>query len=461
MRFDLKTNLAYGIGQAGDTIPYCMFYTFFIYFLTDNVGLSPALAGTISLLAVCWDGITDPIVGYLSDNMRNRYGRRRPWLLVSIFPLGITVFLLFAPFGDSPAYFLLVAILFWTLYTMYVIPYMSLGPELTTDYNGRNYVRMFNMIIGGLFMLICTSGPSAVQAWGVKYGFSDRDAWGISGAFFGLIAIVCGLVCWRATRGKESIQKGTPESKKKDSIFVTIKETFAIKAYRQLCSATFIIMIGMIVGSSTLVYLLVYNCDMTDAQQALYWIVYAVLYVIMVPIGSAVANKIGKKMAFICGQIITAAALIIIFIVGVSSFSMAVIYTAFYQFGSTVFWTNYLAFAYDVAEIDEYKNGKRREGSLCAIVSFAQKFGSAIGTYATGMLLTVFGYDSMAVEQTDNALRGICGLSCLAPAISCILAALIMVKYPVTREAYEKILEAVANRKMGRTVNEEPFKKCL
>ena len=77
------------------------------------------------------------------------------------------------------------------------------------------------------------------------------------------------------------------------------------------------------------------------------------------------------------------------------------------------------------------------------------------------MLLTVFGYDSMAVEQTDNALRGICGLSCLAPAISCILAALIMVKYPVTREAYEKILEAVANRKMGRTVNEEPFKKCL
>lgn len=72
MKIDFKTNAAYGIGQACDTIPYCMFYTFFIYFLTDNVGLSPMVAGAVSLIAVCWDGITDPIVGYLSDHSKNQ-----------------------------------------------------------------------------------------------------------------------------------------------------------------------------------------------------------------------------------------------------------------------------------------------------------------------------------------------------------------------------------------------------
>ena len=221
MKIDLRTNLAYGIGQAGDTIPYCMFYTFFLYFLTDNVGLSPMLAGTISLIAVCWDGITDPIVGYLSDHTRCRYGRRRPWLIASIFPLGIVVFLIFAPFGNSPVYFLLMAMLFWTLYTSYVIPYMSLGSELTTDYNGRNYVRMFNMIVGGLFMLLCTSGPSAVQAWGIEHGFSDRGAWGISGGIFGLLTIICGLICWMATRGKENtdLVEETEKAKQKGEEF--------------------------------------------------------------------------------------------------------------------------------------------------------------------------------------------------------------------------------------------------
>lgn len=461
MKIDLRTNLAYGIGQAGDTIPYCMFYTFFLYFLTDNVGLSPMLAGTISLLAVCWDGITDPIVGYLSDHTKCRYGRRRPWLIASIFPLGIVVFLIFAPFGNSPVYFLLMAMLFWTLYTSYVIPYMSLGSELTTDYNGRNYVRMFNMIVGGLFMLLCTSGPSAVQAWGIEHGFSDRDAWGISGGIFGVLTIICGLICWIATRGKEHTDIGAETKKTKESLFTVIKETFAIKPYRQLCVATFGFFIGVTIGSSALIYLLIYNCGMTDMQQALYWMIYAVVYVVMVPIGSALANKMGKKSAFLIGMIITSVALVITFIVGVTTFTAAVIMTVFYQFGSTVFWTNYLAFAYDVAEIDDYKNGKRREGSLCAIVSFAQKFGAAIGTYVTGSLLTVFGYNAMAVEQTGEALMGILGLSTIAPAIGGIFAIIIMARYPVTRELYDKIVKATIDKKAGKEVDETPFKHCL
>lgn len=461
MKVDLKTNLAYGIGQAGDTIPYCMFYTFFLFYLTDVVGLSPALGGLISLIAVCWDGITTPIVGYLSDHTRSKYGRRRPWMIAGIVPLALTVFLLFAPVSSSPVYYIIMAALFWTCYTVYVIPYMSLGSELTTDYNGRNYVRMFNMIVGGIFMLICTSGPTVVQAWGVEKGFGQRTAWGISGAIFGVVALVCGLICWNATRGKENVVIVDVPAENKESIFTVIKETMQIRAYRQLCGSTFIIMLGYIVASTAGVYLIVNNCGMSDAQQAVYWAVYAVVYVLMVPIGSAFANRFSKKAAFCIGELVTAAACIVFFITGISSFAMAVVYTVIIQFGSTVFWTNYIAFAYDVAEVDEYKNGKRRDGSLCAIVSFAQKFGSAIGTYVTGTLLTVIGYNAELVQQSAETLRGICGICTLAPLAGNIIAVLIMARYPISREAYDKIVAAIADKKAGKEIDETPFKHCL
>lgn len=467
MKPGIKNYLAYGVAQAGDTIPYCMFYTFFIYFLTDNVGLPPAVAGAVSLIAVCWDGITDPIVGFLTDHSKNPKGRRRPWMIKSILPLAIMVFLMFAPFEFSStaiatAYYVVIAAAFWTLYTTYVIPYMSLGAEITDDYKGRNYIRMSNMICGGLFMLLCTSGPYVVQAWGLEHGFTDRGAWGISGAVFGLIALAFGVIGWYFTKGTENpLTEEIIGTEEKEKITTVFKETFAIKPYRQLCLATFFFFIGNIAAGSAMVYLLDYNCALDASQNAAFWIVYAVAYTLLVPVGTALSNMMGKKKAFILGQSITIVLCIICFIVKIESFMGACVYITIFQFGATLFWTNYLAFAYDCAEIDEYKNGKRREGSLCAIVSFAQKFGSAIGTYTIGIMLTLVGYDAMAEVQTDAALTGILALCTLLPAAGALIGILFMAKYPVGPKEYDLVVQAIADKKDGKEVDETPFADCL
>lgn len=467
MKTGIKKYLAYGIAQAGDTVPYCMFYTFFIYFLTDNVGLPPAVAGAISLIAVCWDGITDPIVGFLTDHSRNPKGRRRPWMIKSIFPLTVTIFLMFAPFEFSSTvfatiYYVVIAATFWTLYTTYVIPYMSLGAEITADYKGRNYIRMFNMVCGGIYMLICTSGPYIVQAWGVEHGFSDRGAWGISGAVFGLMALILSIIGWYFTKGTENpLAEEIIEKEKKEGVFTVFKETFAIRPYRKLCLATFFFFIGNIAAGSAMVYLLSYNCGLDAAQNAAFWIVYAVAYTLLVPIGTGLSNLMGKKRAFIFGQTITIILCVICFIVKIDSFFGSCVYITVFQFGATLFWTNYLAFAYDCAEIDEYKNGKRREGSLCAIVSFAQKLGSAVGTYTIGIMLTIVGYDAMAEVQTAPALDGILALCTLLPAAGAFIAILFMLKYPVGPKEYELIVKAVEDKKAGKDVDEAPFAECL
>lgn len=459
----IGTYLAYGVGQAGDTIPYCMFYTFFVYFLTDVVGLAPSVAGLVTLIAIVWDGITDPIVGYLSDHTKHEAGRRRPWMIASIFPLGLIIFMLFAPINFSSTtiatvYYVVASALFWTLYTTYVIPYMSLGAEITDDYKGRNYIRMFNMIFGGLYMLLCTSGPTVVAGWSADLS----KGWGISGAIFGAITIILGVAGWYFTKGTETTVTETELSEeKRESVIVAIKETMQIRPYRKLCIATFLFFIGQIASGSALVYLLIYNCGMSDGQQALFWLIYAVAYTVMVPVGSALCNVMGKKKAFILGQSITVVLCIAFFIIGINSFLMSIIYISVFQFGSTLYWTTYLAFAYDCAEIDDYKNGKRREGSLCAIVSFAQKFGSAIGTYTVGMMLTFVGYDAMAEVQTASALTGILGLCTLLPAFSALCAIALMAKYPISPEKYDIILQAVKDKKEGKEVDETPFADCL
>ena len=193
----------------------------------------------------------------------------------------------------------------------------------------------------------------------------------------------------------------------------------------------------------------------------MFWLVYAVAYTVMVPIGSALCNLLGKKKAFILGQAISIILCVGFFVIGINTYIMSMDYIACFQFGATLYWTTYLAFAYDCAEIDEYRTGKRREGSLCSIVSFAQKFGSAIGTYTVGMMLTFVGYDAMADVQTDAALSGILGLCTLVPAAGALLAIILMAKYPVTPEKYELILQAVKDKKAGKEVDETPFADCL
>lgn len=90
-----KIKFSYSMGQIGDALGYNIYFFFFLFFLTDYVGVPPALAGTISLIAIIWDAIFDPVAGHISDNMRSPYGRRRPLMIMAALPYSIFAFLIF------------------------------------------------------------------------------------------------------------------------------------------------------------------------------------------------------------------------------------------------------------------------------------------------------------------------------------------------------------------------------
>ncbi|MBR2559124.1 MAG: MFS transporter, partial [Firmicutes bacterium] len=153
-KLSLGTLLSYGVGAVGEGIGYNVFFSFFSFFLTTQAGIKPAMAGAISALAVLWDAITDPIIGNWSDKTRNPKGRRRPFIMSGAVLFGISIALLFVnidlPYNLKVVYYIAVNMLYWLALTTCVIPHISLGSELSEDFDERTRLRSFAVALMGI-----------------------------------------------------------------------------------------------------------------------------------------------------------------------------------------------------------------------------------------------------------------------------------------------------------------------
>ncbi len=148
--------IAYGLGSFGLESAYKVFIGFYIFFYVDVLGLAVALAAVINIIFAIWDALNDPLVGYLSDNTRTRWGRRRPWLLMGLpFYVGLLVLTYAVPAvfrqGESLFWYALVVfLLFESAYTVMSVNYDALFPELFQGFRERTrasgYYQGFSMV---------------------------------------------------------------------------------------------------------------------------------------------------------------------------------------------------------------------------------------------------------------------------------------------------------------------------
>ena len=162
--------IGYGIGAIGEGIGYNVFFSFFSFFLTTVAGIPPAVAGVISSVAVLWDAVTDPMIGSWSDTTRNPKGRRRPFIMTGSVLFGVSIAMVFfnfdIPVGLKTVYFILANGFYWIALTSCVIPHISLGSELTDDFNERTKLRSCAVTLMGIGTLIVTNA-----AGGINTGF--------------------------------------------------------------------------------------------------------------------------------------------------------------------------------------------------------------------------------------------------------------------------------------------------
>src|SRR5262245_20691624 len=132
--------VAYGFGDLVLAVRQTVFQFAMLPFFTDVVLLAPWLAGTAKMVGLVWDGVNDPITGYLSDGTRTRLGRRRPFMLGAAIPMGLTFALLwFVPAGmNAMTSFICLVVTYLaldTFFTLYATPYLALGAELSDDFH--------------------------------------------------------------------------------------------------------------------------------------------------------------------------------------------------------------------------------------------------------------------------------------------------------------------------------------
>ena len=213
----LRVKLAYGLGSVAYGIKDNGFAYFLLLFYGTVVGLEPALAGTALLIALLVDAVSDPIVGYWSDNTRSRLGRRHPFMYASALPVALCYYLLWQPpdWGSQGLFFYLLgfAILIRTLITFFETPSSAFMPELTQDYDERTTVQAWRHFFGwagGASLAVVMFGLLLVPTEQYPVGTLNRDGYETYGQLAGVLMFVVILVSALGTQGRVQITDFPP-----------------------------------------------------------------------------------------------------------------------------------------------------------------------------------------------------------------------------------------------------------
>ncbi|MCL2819300.1 MAG: MFS transporter [Oscillospiraceae bacterium] len=503
-----RIKVGYGLCTAAETIPGNLLAVYFVFFLTDIVGIRAYIAGVIFFIIVLWDALIDPIIGGLSDRHVTRNGRRFTWMKASVLPLAAAIFLMFSPFNINnkvleTLFYIFAAIFVCTAYSSFIIPYLALSAEITPSYSERNMLRFMAMIFYYPIFLVTTSGPMLIWEMAEEAGLSDREAWGISGAVFAiLMLIICGIGLFMLRKAEknsiraaaenntqneaiddnettasikteanskteakiktEADSKTETQSKKENKNYFKIwKELLQLKSFRKIVLWIVIYMLGVSMINTVIVYFLTYNMAMSETEQAVFWVVFVAIIVCTLPITTKLCNKFGKRPVTLATMIPSIILGFVLFFTGINSHVVLYIYVAGYAISSSCFFTFFVAYAHDCVEIDELKSGERRDGSLSALASLAHQLGVALALPATGIYLELTGYNGMAETQTETAINGIHTMVTILPAALAVIAFAILWTYPVSKKKYSLLHSALERKKAGEEYSTEGFEDIL
>ena len=237
------TKMAYGFGAAAYGVKNNGFDYFLLFFYANVLGLDPRLIGLALLIALVFDAISDPLVGYLSDNWHSRWGRRHPFMYASALPIALTYFLLWNPPDWSDwnlfLYVTILAIGIRTLITFFETPSSALTAEMTLDYDERTSLQAFRLYFGwsiGNLMTVIAFGVLFVSTAAFPDGRFNRDAYAIYGILGSCLIFISIMVSALGTHSRIPYLQSPPEKRKITvwMIFKEIFETLADKSFAAL-----------------------------------------------------------------------------------------------------------------------------------------------------------------------------------------------------------------------------------
>ena len=478
-------------------------------FILTAFGMDPVWAGLLGGLPRVFDALTDPLMGFISDNTTSKWGRRRPYIFSGAIISGI-LFILMWQLDENASqtfnfwYVMILQILFLVGNTMFATPLVGLGYEMTSDYNERTRLMSFAnsmgqiawIIVPWLYVIIPDTNTFENPAQGVR---TMAFIVGVVCTVFGILpSIFCKGIDSSLMENRKAISLKTLAANFVE-LWVSIKQVSKNKPFMRLCGATFLVFNGFQLVAAFSVFIIVFYMNQGSWEQAGTWPAWfnslnaIITAFLVIPIISKMATKWGKRNAFLISTLLSIigyslkwwgfdielnnsfnqtsfaqglnniVATIFDFLnpflesVGMTWFSIDVsngipwlifVPIPLFAFGMGGLFTLMMSMTADVCDLDELNNGMpRKEGTFGAIYWWMVKLGQALAIILSGVILKVVGFDQNTTVQSIETMTRLRIADIIVPATTAALAMLVMWNYSLSGKRAKEIKEELVKRR--------------
>jgi GPH family glycoside/pentoside/hexuronide:cation symporter len=438
-----RAKLMYGIGDAGINLADTMVGLLFAIFLTDVVGLRPGLAALVIFIGRTFDYVNDPLIGYLSDRTRTRWGRRRPFILFGMLPFALAYILLWwiPPIASQTGiaiYYGFAFVLYDTLATVLYMPYFALTPELTSNYDERTSLTTYRMVFSTIGAMIAFVVPLAI------IGTMNAESAGrimTVGAGVAFLSILPMIAVFLGTREKTEYQEQKQPSIK-ESILAAVKN----KPFLYAAGIFLLGLTALDITQATLLYFLKYHLHLEENYDLVFGLLF-VAALLSFPLWNWMASRWDKKRAVIFGMIFLAVSITVMgFMRPEWGLSVLLIFSALVGIGLGAVQVLTWSMIPDAVEWDELQTGQRHEGMFYSLVQTLRKVGSSLSLPFVLLMLEWTGYVANAPTQPPTTILGIQSLVGPIPATFLLLGIFLAARYPLDRKRFAELRAELARR---------------
>lgn len=448
--------IGYESGIGAESIVYNMFYVYFMVFLTTVAGINPALAGTISLISVCVDAVTDPLIGWMCDKPG---ANTKMYMLIGGIFTGILLGASFVVVPGTQAvkfiYYTIVSSLMWVSYTYFCIPYYACCAQITDDYDELTKIRGVSSAMNAFFIYVGAALPSVfVEAY--TGHFEDNTCWTVAAFSIGAMSIVFGLINYFSIKDVKFIQK--PSEEKMDGLIKTYTDLLKLKPMKWFIPWVFFLLFSSAIATANVEYVILYVAQLPASVISQTSATTLVCFLVGSPILTWAATKWDRKNAVIVGYVLCLIGLVILRMMGIATLIDIFILQGITGIAGVAFWCFFYDFSYDLIELDEYKNKKNRAGAITSFPQLIQKLGNAVGLQVIGIMLAAIGFnaDLGYAGQSEATLTGIVNISTLLVGACLVVSLICIIKYPVNKKIYAKLQAANEKRRAGEKDFRDP-----
>lgn len=454
--------IAFGIGMfANQMFPAVL--GIFMVVLVQDLEFPGWMWGILFFLPRVFDSITDPIMGFISDNTKSRWGRRRQYVFVGAIIMGVAFLIMWQLYRENGVdynftYFLLWSFVFYLGLTIFSVPYVAMGYEMSNDFHERTEIMAIAQWIGQWAWVI------APWFWVIMYDqgwFESADVATRSLAVWvGIACMLFAMVPAIFLKSKSTVNEDyapltlSTIGSSLVEILKNFKEAFKSKPFVKLCISTFFVFNAFNTIAAFSFFIIVYHLFNGDTGAAGVWptlfgsLGALVTTFLVIPTVAWMSKKIGKKQAFMLSQGISILGYLMLWFLFIPGKPFMFIFALpFFSFGIGSLFTLMMSMTADVIDIDELNTGKRREGVFGAIYWWMVKFGFAIAGLLSGAIMSLVGFDPAIAEQSESAITGLRIFYTAFPIMGTLIALYAMRDYDLSEERSNEIRAELERRK--------------